>query len=104
MKSGSPASGRSRRGRESCRVGRVERDPPAEPGGSRSTRPTLRERDTDQTASSGPIMDLNTICEVTRPRSREEVAPWRTGDAWLAGGTWLFSEPQPDIRRLTDLE
>jgi CO/xanthine dehydrogenase FAD-binding subunit len=28
---------------------------------------------------------------------------WRTGDAWLAGGTWLFSEPQPDLTRLIDL-
>jgi CO/xanthine dehydrogenase FAD-binding subunit len=25
------------------------------------------------------------------------------GDAWLAGGTWLFSEPQPGLRRLYDL-
>ncbi|MGZ4602899.1 MAG: FAD binding domain-containing protein [Kineosporiaceae bacterium] len=30
-------------------------------------------------------------------------ARWRRGDAWLAGGTWLFSEPQPDLRRLLDL-
>jgi CO/xanthine dehydrogenase FAD-binding subunit len=28
---------------------------------------------------------------------------WREGDAWLAGGTWLFSEAQPGIRRLLDL-
>jgi CO/xanthine dehydrogenase FAD-binding subunit len=28
---------------------------------------------------------------------------WRDGDAWLAGGTWLFSEPQPSITRLLDL-
>jgi CO/xanthine dehydrogenase FAD-binding subunit len=28
---------------------------------------------------------------------------WREGDAWLAGGTWLFSEPQPAVRRLLDL-
>ena len=26
-----------------------------------------------------------------------------TGDAWLAGGTWLFSEPQPRLSRLIDL-
>ncbi|MGB3009754.1 MAG: FAD binding domain-containing protein, partial [Mycobacterium sp.] len=30
-------------------------------------------------------------------------ALWRDGDAWLAGGTWLFSEPQPGLRRLIDL-
>jgi CO/xanthine dehydrogenase FAD-binding subunit len=28
---------------------------------------------------------------------------WRPGDAWLAGGTWLFSEPQPALTRLLDL-
>src|SRR5262245_5833005 len=49
-------------------------------------------------------MDLNTISEVTRPSTRAEVGAWRTGDAWLAGGTWLFSEPQPHLRRLIDLE
>jgi len=47
-------------------------------------------------------MDLNTVTEVARPASREEIAPWRAGDAWLAGGTWLFSEPQPAVRRLVD--
>lgn len=30
-------------------------------------------------------------------------ADWREGDAFLAGGTWLFSEPQPALRRLLDL-
>jgi CO/xanthine dehydrogenase FAD-binding subunit len=49
-------------------------------------------------------MDLNTVTEVDRPASREEIRPWRDGDAWLAGGTWLFSEPQPGLRRLVDLE
>src|SRR5262249_8940148 len=49
-------------------------------------------------------MDLNTVTEVLRPASRETVPPWRDGDAWLAGGTWLFSEPQPGLRRLVDLE
>jgi CO/xanthine dehydrogenase FAD-binding subunit len=28
---------------------------------------------------------------------------WEPATAWLAGGTWLFSEPQPDLRRLVDL-
>jgi CO/xanthine dehydrogenase FAD-binding subunit len=28
---------------------------------------------------------------------------WTTGDAWLAGGTWLFSEPQAHLTRLIDL-
>ena len=44
-------------------------------------------------------MDLDTITDY-RP------APgtiWQPGDAWLGGGTWLFSEPQPGLRRLLDL-
>src|SRR5436309_13911447 len=49
-------------------------------------------------------MDLNTVSEVARPVRREEIGAWREGDAWLAGGTWLFSEPQPGLRRLIDLE
>ena len=49
-------------------------------------------------------MDLSTVAEVAHPRTREEVTAWREGDAWLAGGTWLFSEPQPKVRRLIDLE
>jgi CO/xanthine dehydrogenase FAD-binding subunit len=49
-------------------------------------------------------MDLNTVTEVARPATREEARNWRDGDAWLAGGTWLFSEPQPGVRRLIDLE
>ena len=28
---------------------------------------------------------------------------WRPGDVWLAGGTWLFSDRQPEVRRLIDL-
>jgi CO/xanthine dehydrogenase FAD-binding subunit len=48
-------------------------------------------------------MDLNTITEINRPANRDEFQPWRAGDAWLAGGTWLFSEPQPDLTRLIDL-
>ncbi len=48
-------------------------------------------------------MDLNTITEVARPQARGELPAWRAGDAWLGGGTWLFSEPQPRLRRLIDL-
>jgi CO/xanthine dehydrogenase FAD-binding subunit len=48
-------------------------------------------------------MDLNTVAEVVHPRSRSEVPVWTAGDAWLAGGTWLFSEPQVHLRRLIDL-
>ncbi|MEU1408890.1 FAD binding domain-containing protein [Streptomyces sp. NPDC005728] len=45
-------------------------------------------------------MDLNTVVEI---RDARRSAPWRPGDAWLGGGTYLFSEPQPHLRRLIDL-
>src|SRR5205823_3499213 len=48
-------------------------------------------------------MDLNTITEVIRPQRRAELPAWKQGDAWLAGGTWLFSEPQVHLSRLIDL-
>jgi CO/xanthine dehydrogenase FAD-binding subunit len=48
-------------------------------------------------------MDLNTIAGVARPQRREALPAWGAGDAFLAGGTWLFSEPQPRLTRLIDL-
>ncbi|MFF3322340.1 FAD binding domain-containing protein [Streptomyces sp. NPDC002889] len=48
-------------------------------------------------------MDLNTITSVVEVPTRATQATWQPGDAWLAGGTWLFSEPQPELRRLIDL-
>ena len=48
-------------------------------------------------------MDLNTIKEVVHPQKREQLPVWTAGDAWLAGGTWLFSEPQAHLTRLIDL-
>jgi CO/xanthine dehydrogenase FAD-binding subunit len=53
--------------------------------------------------SVGVSMDLNTIREVARPQSRAQLPVWTAGDAWLAGGTWLFSEPQAHLTRLIDL-
>jgi CO/xanthine dehydrogenase FAD-binding subunit len=49
-------------------------------------------------------MDLNTITEVLRPANADVVKEWQTGYAWLAGGTWLFSEPQVATHTLIDLE
>ena len=49
-------------------------------------------------------MDLHTITALRRPQSAAEIAEWRPGYAWLAGGTWLFSEPQPATDTLIDLE
>jgi CO/xanthine dehydrogenase FAD-binding subunit len=49
-------------------------------------------------------MDLHTITDVKRPTSLQDVPPWRDGYAWLAGGTWLFSEPQVALDTLIDLQ
>ncbi len=48
-------------------------------------------------------MDLHTITEIVRPRSRDDLSRLGTGDAVLAGGTLLFSDPHPHLRRLFDL-
>jgi CO/xanthine dehydrogenase FAD-binding subunit len=44
-------------------------------------------------------VDLSTVTEFAPATD----AAWRDGDAWLAGGTYLFSVPQPDLTRLLDL-
>jgi CO/xanthine dehydrogenase FAD-binding subunit len=49
------------------------------------------------------LVDLNTVEAVSVPRHRDDLWPLGAGDAVLAGGTWLFSEPQPHIRRLVDI-
>jgi CO/xanthine dehydrogenase FAD-binding subunit len=49
-------------------------------------------------------MDLATVSHVFRPTGRDRLPPWRAGDAWLGGGTWLFSDPPPELRRLIDLD
>jgi CO/xanthine dehydrogenase FAD-binding subunit len=49
-------------------------------------------------------MNLNTITEVKRPTSADQITQWRDGYAWLAGGTWLFSEPQIHTDTLIDLD
>ena len=48
-------------------------------------------------------MDLNTVTEVVHPQARSQLPSWTAGDGWLAGGTWLFSEPQSHLKRLVDL-
>ncbi len=48
-------------------------------------------------------LDLNTVTEVIRRPPERPGADWRPDDAYLAGGTWLFSEPQTHLRRLVDL-
>jgi CO/xanthine dehydrogenase FAD-binding subunit len=48
-------------------------------------------------------LDINTVTDVVRHPTDPPGQSWRTGDAWLAGGTWLFSDQQPDVHRLIDL-
>lgn len=47
-------------------------------------------------------MDLHTVTALRRPRSQAELT-LGPGEAALAGGTWLFSEPQPHVHTLVDL-
>ncbi len=49
------------------------------------------------------VMDLNTVTEIVTPRRRADLPAMAAGDVFLAGGTWLFSEPQVGVRRLVDL-
>ncbi|MDG4765968.1 FAD binding domain-containing protein [Solwaraspora sp. WMMD406] len=44
-------------------------------------------------------MDLHTVSDVIAA----DADAWRPGDRWLAGGSYLYSQPQPDTRRLRDL-
>jgi len=48
-------------------------------------------------------LDLNTISEILMPGAVADIPAMAAGDAFLAGGTWLFSEPQPGLSRLVDL-
>lgn len=49
-------------------------------------------------------MNLNTITDIRKPASSDDIPNWRQGYAWLAGGTWLFSTPQISTDTLIDLE
>ncbi|NJL02867.1 MAG: carbon monoxide dehydrogenase [Spirulinaceae cyanobacterium RM2_2_10] len=49
-------------------------------------------------------MDLHSIETYLRPTDWAELTAWQPDWAWLAGGTWLFSEPQPQVRTLVDLQ
>jgi CO/xanthine dehydrogenase FAD-binding subunit len=49
-------------------------------------------------------MDLPNIETYLTPQNLAEITNWKSGWTWLAGGTWLFSEPQPQITTLVDLQ
>lgn len=59
------------------------------------------DRAADRTGGQG--MDLNAVSAVQRPASRAALEPFQPGDSFVAGGTWLYSEPQRHLRRLIDL-
>lgn len=48
-------------------------------------------------------MDLHSITTIVQSADFETIASWNATTAWLAGGTWLFSEPQPHLKTLVDL-
>jgi len=48
-------------------------------------------------------MDLHTVETYLCPTDLEQVKNWQPGWAWLAGGTWTFSEPQPQIKTLVTM-
>ena len=47
-------------------------------------------------------MDLPNILAFIAPRTWSALPP-QPGSAWLGGGTWLLSEPQPGLHTLVDL-
>jgi len=49
-------------------------------------------------------LDLHTVTDIVRRPTPAAIDGWSEGDAWLGGGTWLFSEPQIALRRLIDLD
>ena len=49
-------------------------------------------------------MDLHNIETYLTPQNLEEISNWQKGWTWLAGGTWLFTEAQPQINTLVDLQ
>lgn len=49
-------------------------------------------------------MDLPNIETYQCPLKIADLNNWNQETAWLAGGTWLFSEPQPHLKVLVDMQ
>ena len=49
-------------------------------------------------------MDLYNVATYLRPKSLTEVSDWQSDWNWLAGGTWIFNEVQPQVKTLVDME
>jgi len=43
------------------------------------------------------------VTDMLVPPAQDLFHDWRDGDTWLAGGTLIFSQPMPHLRRLRDL-
>src|SRR4051794_22343592 len=48
-------------------------------------------------------MDLHTVTEIRPARTRADLAALDAATVVLAGGSWLFSEPQPATSTLLDI-
>lgn len=49
-------------------------------------------------------MDLYNVETYLRPRSLREVQEWQADWNWLAGGTWIFNQAQPQVKTLVDMQ
>ncbi|WP_319421829.1 FAD binding domain-containing protein [Pleurocapsa sp. FMAR1] len=49
-------------------------------------------------------MDLYSVETYLRPKSVTEVSDWQPDWNWLAGGTWIFNEVQPQVKTLVDMQ
>lgn len=49
-------------------------------------------------------MDLCTVETYLQPTNLDDVQDWRADWAWLAGGTWMFTQPQPQVKTLVDMQ
>ena len=49
-------------------------------------------------------MDLYSVEKYLRPKSLTEVSDWQPDWNWLAGGTWIFNEVQPQVKTLVDMQ
>ena len=49
-------------------------------------------------------MDLYSIEKYLQPRSLQEIPSWQPDWNWLAGGTWIFNQVQPQVRALVDMQ
>ncbi len=49
-------------------------------------------------------MDLYSVETYLRPKSLTELSDWQPNWHWLAGGTWIFNEVQPQVKTLVDMQ